>query len=49
MTGFIKDRDGELVESKAFYDSGAQVSMIRSACAEKVGLEGKPVITAKVG
>lgn len=39
VSGFIKESSGELVEASVFYDSGAQVSVIRSACAEKLGLE----------
>lgn len=48
---FHQRRNGELVEASLFYDSGVQVSMIRSACAEKLGLEGKPVkiVITKVG
>ena len=39
------------MKASIFLDSGAQVSMIRSACAEQLGLEGKPVkiVITKVG
>ena len=51
ISGFIKGSSDEVVEASVFYDSGAQVSMIRSACAEKLGLDGKPIkiIITKVG
>ena len=32
-----------LTEASIFYDSGAQVSMIRSSFAEKLELNGRPV------
>ena len=51
ISGFIKGRDGEPVEANVFYDSGAQVSMIRSEYAEQLGLDSKPIkiVITKVG
>lgn len=31
------------METNVFYDTGAQISLIRSACAEQLGLDHKPV------
>ena len=39
------------METNVFYDNGAQISLIRSACAEQLGLDHKPVkiVITKVG
>ena len=39
------------MESNVFYDSGAQISLIRSTFADQLGLESKPVkiVITKVG
>ena len=39
----MKGREGEIIQTNVFYDSGAQVSMIRSAFADQLGLDSKPV------
>ena len=51
ITAAILGSSGERMKASIFLDSGAQVSMIRSACAEQLGLEGKPVkiVITKVG
>ena len=51
ISSLTKGREGELVESNVFYDSGAQISLIRSAFADQLGLESKPVkiVITKVG
>ena len=47
----MQGKQGELVETKVFYNSGAQVSMIRSAYADQLGLDNKPIkiVITKVG
>ena len=40
----MQGKQGKLVEANAFYDSGAQVSMIRSVYADQLGLDNKPNI-----
>ena len=51
VSGLIKGNDTETVEASVFYDSGAQVSIIRSALAERLRLERKPIeiVITKVG
>lgn len=51
ISSLTKGREGELVESNVFYDSGAQISLIRSAFADQLGLESKPIkiVITKVG
>ena len=51
ISGFMKGKQGDLTETNVFYDSGAQVSLIRSTRAEELGLEHKPVkiVITKVG
>ena len=51
ISSFIKGKQSEFIETNVFYDSGAQVSMIRSACAEQSGLDSKPIkiVITKVG
>ena len=51
VSGLIKGKDNETVEASVFYDSGAQVSIIRSALAERLRLESRPVkiVITKVG
>ena len=50
-SGFMKGKQGDLTETNVFYNSGAQVSLIRSAHAKQLGLEHKPVtiVITKVG
>ena len=43
----IKESDTETVEASVFYDSGAQVSIIRTALAEHLCLQGKPLSLLK--
>ena len=43
VSGLIKGSDTETVEASVFYDSGAQVSIIRTALAEHLCLESKPI------
>ena len=43
ISDFMKGKEGGLMETNVFYDSGAQISLIRSACAEQIGLDHKPV------
>ena len=47
----MQGKQGQLVEANVFYDSGAQVSMIRSAYADQLGLDNKPIkkVITKVG
>ena len=47
----MKGKEGGLMETNVFYDNGAQISLIRSACAEQLGLDHKPVkiVITKVG
>ena len=51
ISGFMKGKEGDLMETNVFYDSGAQISLIRSARAEQLGLDHKPVriVISKVG
>ena len=51
ISGFIKRKEGDIMETNVFYDSGAQISLIRSARAEQLGLDHKPVkiVITKVG
>lgn len=51
ISGFKKGKQGDLMETNVFYDSGAQVSLIRSARTEQLGLEHRPVkiVITKVG
>lgn len=51
ISSLTKGREGELVESNVFYDSGAQISLIRNAFADQLGLESKPIkiVITKVG
>ena len=51
ITAAILGSSGERRKASIFLDSGAQVSLIRKACAEQLGLEGKPVkiVITKVG
>lgn len=51
ISSLTKGKEGELVESNVFYDSGAQISLIRSAFADQLGLESKPIkiVITKVG
>ena len=51
ISGFMKGKQGDLTETNVFYDSGAQVSLIRSTRTEELGLEHKPVkiVITKVG
>ena len=51
ISGFMKGKEGYLMEINVFYDSGAQISLIQSACAEQLGLDHKPVeiVITKVG
>ena len=51
VAGFIKGSNSVAVEASVFYDSGAQVSMVRSSLAESLALEGKPIkiLITKVG
>ena len=51
ISSFIKGKQSEFIETSVFYDSGAQVSMIRTACAEQSALDGKPIkiVITKVG
>ena len=51
ISGSIKGGNGSHIEASVFYDSGAQVSLIRSAFAEQLGLDGKEVkiVITKVG
>ena len=50
-SGKVKGRNDNFETASVFFDSGAQVSMIREAFAEELGLESKPVtiFIAKVG
>ena len=47
----VKSPDDKCKRASVFYDSGAQVSIIRDAFAEEMGLESKPItiLIAKVG
>ena len=47
----MKGKEGDLMKTNVFYDSGAQISLIRSVCAEQLGLDHKPVkiVITKVG
>ena len=47
----LKGFNGEAIEANVFYDSGAQVSMIRSDFAKSLNLESKPIriVITKVG
>ena len=51
ISGFMKGKQGDLTETNVFYNSGAQVSLIRSARPKQLGLEHKPVkiVITKVG
>ena len=51
ISGFMKGKEGDLMEINVFYDSGAQISLIQSACAEQLGLDHKPaeIVITKVG
>ena len=51
ISGLMKGKQGDLKETNVFYDSGTQVSLIRSARAKQLGLEHKPVtiVITKVG
>ena len=51
VTGFINGKDGVSSEASVFYDSGAQISMIRRSYAESLALESKPIsiVITKVG
>ena len=51
ISSFVKGKQGEFSEINVFYDSGAQVSMIRSAYADQLGLNSKPIkiVITKVG
>ena len=51
ISGFMKGKEGDLMKINVFYDSGAQISLIQSACAEQLGLDHKPVeiVITKVG
>lgn len=51
ISAMVKGPNGECANASVFYDSGAQVSMIRDDFAEELGLESKPVtiLIAKVG
>ena len=51
ISGFMKGKEASLMETNVFYDTGAQISLIRSACAEQLGLDHKPVkiVITKVG
>ena len=51
ITGLVKGKDGVMSEANVFYDSGAQISMIRRSYAESLALEGKPItiVITKVG
>ena len=51
ITSAMQGKQGQLVEANVFYDSGAQVSMIRSAYADQLGLDNKPIkkMITKVG
>ena len=42
ISSFVKGKQDEFSEVNVFHDSGAQVSMIRSACADQLGLGSKP-------
>ncbi len=39
----IKGSNGETTEANVFYDSGAQISMIRNSLAESLKLDSKPI------
>ena len=47
----IKGSNGETTEANVFYDSGAQISMIRNSLAESLKLDSKPIriVVTKVG
>ena len=51
VSGLIKGSDTETVEASVFYDSGTQISIIRTALAERLCLESKPIriVITKVG
>ena len=51
ITGLVKGKNGVMSEANVFYDSGAQISMIRRSYAESLALEGKPIniVITKVG
>jgi hypothetical protein len=51
LSAKVKGKNGEATEANVFYDSGAQVSMIRSSYAESLNLESKPIriVITKVG
>ena len=51
ISGFMKGKQGDVMETNVFCNSGTQVSLIRSARAEQLGLEHKPVtiVITKVG